>query len=144
MRRLSRGRIEHDGRRRLVQTLLCTGPLTARGLARETERPMSQVNHHMRVLTRTGIVEPIAGQECHASDETAFAVRLEGTPEWVYEVLLGGFSLRTCLLLMNHLADAGALGVSELARRAALSKNDAARYLWYLGSLGLVAHGGSY
>lgn len=138
MRGLSPSQVEHDGRRRLVQTLLRTGPLTARGLATATGRSLSYVEHHLKVLAGTGIVEALHDRSGACNAQLAYAVGLGGQPEWVYEILFDGFCLRTCLLLMNQLDDAGSLGLTELARRTALSENEVAGYLWYLDALGLV------
>lgn len=142
MRVVSRRHVEHKGRRKLAQTLLCTGPLTAGGLAKEVERSKAYVSRHLRILSRAGVIVPRGGDRI-AGEEITYALRLNGLPDWAFEGLFGEFPLPVCLQVMAAIGKAGELTPAGVAERTELSENDAIRYLLFLEASGLVAIGAS-
>lgn len=133
--RVARGQVEHEARKQLARTLEQTGPLTARGLAREIKQTEGSVRHHLSVLARAGVVAPFG--ECQvAGEEIAYALTLEQVPDWAQEVLLGELSLRTALRLMAILMLEGTLTPTELAARTGLNPRDVRRYMRTLRAKG--------
>lgn len=138
--RLSRGQVEHKGRRRLVQRLLLHGPLSAWALASDTGRSVTDVGHHLEVLCRIGAVEPI-GPSRLQGDEITYSLNLDGLPDWAREGLMGKFSTALCLEIVRAIAIADdGLDVAGVAERTGLSEDDARRYLLFLDAVGVVVY----
>lgn len=133
--RVSRGQVDHETRKQLAWALEQNGPLTARGLGREIKQTEGSVRHHLRVLSRAGVIAPFGGCQV-AGEEIAYALTLERVPEWAQEVLLGELSLQTAFRLMAILMLEGALTPTELATRTGLNRCEVARYMRTLHAKG--------
>lgn len=136
-RAVSKCQVEHDARRQLVQRLLRFGSLTARGLASDTGRPVSEVGHHLRVLSCAGAVASL-GESRFKGDEVAYVLSLDGLPRWAYEGLLGRYSAAIFLEVMGAIPKGGRPDVADVAEHTGLSEEETSRYLLFLNALGLV------
>lgn len=87
-RRAATGQVAHKARQQLARRLEQTGPLTARGLAREIKQTEGSVRRHLRVLSRAGVVAPFGGCQV-AGEEIAYALTLKRVPKWAQEILFG-------------------------------------------------------
>lgn len=133
--RVSRGQVDHEARKQLAWTLEQNGPLTARGLARENERTIASVKHHLGVLSRAGVVAPFGGCQV-AGEEIAYTLTLERVPEWAQKILLGELSMQTAMRLMAILMLEGTLTPTKLAARTGLNRCEVARYMRALHAKG--------
>lgn len=123
-----RGVVECGHRQDLARALLHKGPLTARGLARETKRSTAWARYNLRILSATGAVTPsLAG--IAKGDELAYALTADNLPAPEQEILLGELSFQTCGRLMAHLLVDGPVSMTELSERTGLCRREAARYL---------------
>lgn len=105
-----------------------SGPLTACGLARDTERSIAWARYHLRVLCASGAVTPFL-IDVAEGDEVTYRLIPDNLPEREGEILLGELSLQTCGRLMAHLLMDGPLTPVELAKRTGLHWREAARYM---------------
>lgn len=135
--RVTRGQVEHEVRQQLARTLERTGPLTARGLARETKQTTGSVRHHLEILSRAGVIAP-SGERQVAGEEIAYALTLERVPQSTQNALLGELSPGTALRLMEILTQEGTLTEAELAAQANLSRGELERYMRALRAAGWV------
>lgn len=131
------GQVEHEARRQIAQTLLRTGPLSAGGLARETELSKAHVSRHLRTLSRAGVVAPRAGARA-LGEEFTYALRIEGMPGWAFEGLLGRFLPLLCVAILDAIEIAGELSLTGVAEQLGLSKNDTVRYVLFIEALGWI------
>lgn len=127
-RRVPRGVVECERRQELARALLCSGPLTARDLAKGTPRSIAVARHHLRVLAAVDAVEPFLTGMAEG-DEVAWALTVERLPEWAREVLLGEVSLQTCIRLLGILIFEGSQDATELAARLGICPRELARYM---------------
>lgn len=127
-RRIPRGAVDCKHRQELARALLCSGPLTARGLAKGTPRSMALARYHLRVLAAVGAVEPLLTGMAEG-DEVAWALAVDRLPEWAGEVLLGEVSFQTCCRLLGILIFEGPQDATELAARLDICPRELARYM---------------
>lgn len=128
MRGVPRGVVENKHRQGLARALMRKGPLTARGLARETKRSLAGTRYNLRILSATGAVTPsLAGAA--KGDELEYALTADNLPTPEREILLGELSFQTCGQLMAHLLVDGPVSVTELSELTGLCNREVARYL---------------
>lgn len=124
----SRGLVENKARQRIARALMRSGPLTARGVVRDTGLSIAGSRYHLRVLATVGAVAPFL-KGVSKGDEVAYALTPEKLPAWAREVLLGEVSLRTYFELVGILFFEDRHDVTELAVRLSISRAEVDRYI---------------
>jgi hypothetical protein len=129
------GLIESKERQQLARRLREAGPLTARGLGKDTGLPVACLRYHLRALATVGAVTPFL-KGAAKGDEVAYALTPGKLPNWARETLLGEVSMQTCSEVAWILWSEGRQDVATLAVRLDLSKHEVARHLKALGMEG--------
>lgn len=127
-RSVPRGLVENKARQSVARALTCSGPLTARGLAKATERPVAFSRYHVRVLARAGAATPSLVGAANG-DEVVWTLTAENLPKRAREVLLGEISLAVWGELVNMVLFENLRDAAELGARLGLSRREVARYM---------------